>query len=71
LLVPGLFVGVRLEFVRSRAPEVGALMRMLVGLVGSDGSATFGPLSSVTVVAISTTTLGVVASFVGVVAKHV
>ena len=71
LLLPDLFVGVRLEFVRVGALEVGALVWLLVGLVGLDGNATFRTLSSVTIVAISATALGIVASFVAVVAKHV
>jgi len=44
---------------------------MLAGLVGLDASATLGPLYSATAVAISTTTLGVVAPCVGSNAKHV
>ena len=71
LLLPGLFINVQLDFVLVGALVVGALIRMLVGLVGLDGSATLGPFSSVTVVAISATALEVVASFVGVVAEHV
>jgi len=74
LLLLGLLVGVQLAFVRVGELESGALIRMLVELVGLDGGATLEsllPLSSITFVAISASALGIVAFFVGVVAKHV
>jgi len=75
LLLPGLFVGVRFEFVRIRAFEVGFLVRRLVGLVGVDRRSSLVcliPLSSLSVVdALSAAALHDVAPFVGVVAKHV
>jgi len=67
LLLPGLFVGVRLEFVWIGAFEVGVLPRMLVGYVGLDRRAnlvSFIPLSSLSVVAVSAAALRVVAPFV-------
>jgi len=67
LLLPGLFVGVRLESVCIGAFEVGVLARKLVGLVGLDRRASLVsliPLSSLSVVALSTTALLVVTPFV-------
>jgi len=66
LLLPGLFVGVQLEFVWIGAFEVGFIARMLVGFVGLDRRASLVsliPLSSLSVVALSAAALRVVASF--------
>ena len=67
MLLPGLFVGVRLEFVRTGAFEVGVLVRLLEGFVGLDRRASLVsliPLSSLSVVALSAAALRVVAPFV-------
>ena len=67
LLLPGLFVGVRLEFVWIGAFEVGFHAMKLVGLVGVDRRASLVsliPLSSFSIVALSVADLHVVAPFV-------
>ena len=67
LLLPGLFVGVRLKFVWIGAFEVGVLARMLVGFVGLDRRVSLVSLillSSLSVVALSTAALRVIAPFV-------
>jgi len=43
LLLPGLSVGARLEFVRIGSLEVGVLVRVLVGLVGLNRGASWCP----------------------------
>ena len=67
MLLPGLFVGVRLEFVRIGAFEVGVLVIMLVAFVGLDRRASLVfliPLSNLSVVPLSADALRVVAPFV-------
>jgi len=69
LLLPGLFGGVRLEFVRVGALKVGVLIRMLVGLLWLDRSSSLGSL--IILSSVSFVETGDVAPFVGVVAEYV